>query len=383
MVTLDTLKEKEVIVYGTGLNAVKCVRFLEERRIRISYILDGQGSFGRFKDYPVYTFSEELLKGKYIVIACSEETYGTIKDRLCKCGEFKDFIFYSWLDKKIVFLHGNCHMDIVEAFLKSSKKFQREFVIYPMPRVCEGKTINTDILANMDIWIHEDIRSNNTFGYEVSDEYLRQFMGEDVIEIIIPHLYGLGGGFFPYAKEWNHKSGALLNGAYIGGMFRRQDDLIEQCIETGVNVEQICRHVLLDNIIPSEEIQDNFNAYINKIRERENAWDIKILDFILKHYKYEKLFYDDGHPTNVIMKKISEDILHLLGISDRIWTDMKMDNNEIPIYPWVQKVLGMEWREENIRTGEMAIKCKDFMDIAEYVREYIWWCHPEFDKLDE
>ena len=149
-----------------------------------------------------------------------------------------------------------------------------------------------------------------------------------------------------------------------------------------MSLEQICSYVQGDGILSSGDILQNFNTYITKIQQREKDWDIKISDFILTHYKSEKLFYDSGHPTNVIFEKISVDILQILGISDWISTDLRLDSNEIPIYPWIRKVLGMEWTEERIRVSSNAKKCSDYMDIKEYIREYIWWCHSERDGGD-
>lgn len=383
MVTLDALVGKEIVVYGTGANAVKCVSLLECRGIKIKYILDSREGIGRFKNYPVYMLMDEYLRGKYIIIACDEKRYGEIKVKFGKCREFKDYIHYSWLDKKMVFLYGNCHMDVIEAYLRSSGKFKERHTIYPAPRICMKQPVDPEVLAVMDIWVHEDIRKDNQFGYEFSDEYIRKFMVKDIVEIVIPHLYGLGGGFFPHAYQWNDKNTALLNGVDIGGMFPRRDDLIERCIGQDMDVEQICEYACEDGIIPEEYVLENFNNYIDKIREREKSWDIKILDFILEHYKHEKLFFDPGHPTNIILEKISKDILLLLGVSDDVCTDIKLDGKEIPVYPWIGKALGLEWSETFIRASEGAIKCRDEMDIAEYVREYVWWCYPERVKRIE
>lgn len=383
MVTLNDIKNKEVVVYGTGGNAAKCVYELENNGIDIKYLLDGREGIGKFKDYPVYMPSDKWLKGKYIVAACASETYKVIQDRLHKYKEFKDYIYYNWVNKKMVFLHGNCHMDVIEAYLNSSERFQREYAVYPSPRVCMNIPVNTDVLENMDIWIHEDIRPDNRFGYEFSDKYLREFTAEKVHEIIVPHLYGLGGGFFPFAKDWNNRNTALLNGVNKVGMFPRRDALIEQCLEKNMGLQQIYNYIQENDIVPREYILENFDFYINKIQQREKEWDIKISDFILEHYRSEKLFYDDGHPTNVIFEKISADILQILDIPDRIFTDIRLDANEIPIYPWIRKVLGMEWTEQCIRTSKNANKCGDSMDIKEYIREYIWWCYPEKNERQE
>lgn len=380
MVTLESIRDKNIVVYGTGINAVKCIYFLEMTHVKIEYLVDGRDGTGKFKNYQVCQPSAEVLDGKYIIVACSPETYPVIKKRLQDYREFEDYIFYEWLNRQMVFLHGNCHMDIVESFLKSSINFQKKYAIYPTARICTGMPIDVKMLPNMDVWIHEDIQTTNAFGYEVSDEYIKKYIASDVLEIIMPHLYGLGAGFFPHAKVENKRNVGLLNGAYENGMFPICDDVIEQCVREHKTIEEICRYVNKDNIISAEYIISNFQEYMDKIKEREKNWDIKISDFILQNYRFEKLFYDKGHPTNTILKKISEEILKILGIYDEpITCNGRLDYHEIPVYPWIRKVLGMNWEETDIRIDNNAIKGTENMDISQYIREYIWWCYPEYE----
>lgn len=376
MVTLESLRAKRVVVYGTGINAVKCVSFLERNGIDIEFMVDGKEGIGSFKNYPVYKPISEKLHEKYIVVASAYQTYPTIKNNLKSLKEFENFIYYGWLDKKIVFLHGNCHMDVIEGYLKSSDMFNKEYTIYPTPRICTKERISEEVLKYMDVWIHEDIRSDNSFGYEFSDEYIKRYVASDIKEIVMPHLYNLGAGFFPHAKERNDKNTALLNGAYENGMFPYKDGIIDRCLTEHMSLEKICEYVMMDDILPAKDILDNFDIYIEKIKKREMSWDIRIGNFILENYKKQKLFYDMGHPTNVILKRISIEILkHLKIFNEDIETDTKLDYHEVPIYPWIRKVLNMEWDEKYIRIDDKAIKCTDTMDIAEYVKEYIWWCY--------
>ncbi len=382
MVTLEALRKRNVIVYGTGINAVKCIYFLEMEHIKVEYLIDGREGIGKFKNYQVYQPTSEVLDGKYIIVACAFETYSAIRERLHEYKEFENYIYYEWLDKKMVFLHGNCHMDIVESFLKSSVTFQKEYAVYPTDRICTGKYVNEEILPEIDIWIHEDIQISNAFGYKVSDEYIKKYMSSTVFEIVMPHLYGLGAGFFPHAKQENKRNIGLLNGAYENGMFPLRDEVIEQCVLENKSINEICQYVNRDYIISEEYIKSNFEEYIHKIKIREKEWDIKISDFILQHYKEKKLFYDKGHPTNIILKKISEEILKILGIQEEIECKGQLDYHEVPIYPWIRKVLGMRWEEDSIRTDSNAIKGTENMDIAQYIREYIWWCYPDYKEKE-
>lgn len=376
MVTWEWLKNKKVVMYGTGINAVKCVRLLEKNGIKVEFVLDGKDGIGIFKSYPVYQPIVENLKEYYVVVASSYETYPIIKEKLRGLNEFESYIYYGWLDKKMVLLHGNCHMDVIEDFLNSSEAFSRNYAVYPTARICTKERTKEEVLKYMDVWIHEDIRKDNLFGYEFSDEYMKLNLPKDIKEIIMPHLYSLGAGFFPHAKEKNDKNAALLNGAYENGMFPFKDCIIEECVKRDMNAEEIYEYAMRDNIMPRKYIVDNFNEYIKKIERRESAWDIKILGFILEHYKKEKLFFDMGHPTNIVLKSVALKILEYLGIfGDLIETDVLLDYHEVPIYPWIRKVLGLEWDEDYIRNSKEAIKSSDTMDTAEYIREYIWWCY--------
>lgn len=376
MITLEWLKNKKVVVYGTGINAVKCVSLLERNGINIEFILDGKEGTGIFKNYRVYKPIAENLHEYYIVVASAYGTYPIIKEKLSGLHEFENYIYYGWLDKKIVFLHGNCHMDVIEGFLNSSEQFRRNYAVYPTARICTKERVKEEVLKYMDIWIHEDIRKDNLFGYEFSDEYMEVYLPDGIKEIIMPHLYNLGAGFFPHAKEKNDKNSPLLNGEYENGMFPFEDSIIEECLRRHMNAEEVYEYAMQDDIMSREYIVDNFDKYIKKIEQRESAWDIKILGFILDNYKKEKLFYDMGHPTNIVLKQVAIKILEHLGIlGDNIETDVVLDYHEVPIYPWIRKVLKLEWDENYIRNGKGAIKSSDTMDTAEYIREYIWWCY--------
>ena len=53
-----------------------------------------------------------------------------------------------------------------------------------------------------------------------------------------------------------------------------------------------------------------------------------------------------------------------------------MDAHESPIYPCVRDALGLKWDIQYIRKqGKKFVKN---MDLAEYIREYIDWCYPDY-----
>ena len=366
--TDHTIKEKlrhGCAVRGTGLHGAKCAWMCQKFGIDIRYFIAKNGSKAEsFRGKKIYN---ENVEGLYVVVATSIEVYRSIADELRGEGkrEFEDFAYYEWLYKDVVLLHGNCHMTVIKKFLLSSVTFADHFAIYPYPLlVSETKEFRTEpeIFRHIDVWIHQDIRKNNQFGYQVSDEYIRSYVALGIKEITIPHLYGIGKILFPQSISKGEKNEAINDGLDSDGMFLHGDKVIEEAISKGMNIDEIIEYCRSDSVMSEEEIRDNFSAGMAKLKEREKLWDIPIYDFIKGNYRNTKLFYDDGHPTNVIMQKIAEEILKRLGIChSKIQCDSKMDLNEKYVYPIVKKTLGLRWEDREIRvTGKKLAEHMSF-----------------------
>lgn len=367
--------KSECAVRGTGVHGAKCSYLLSGLGINIKYYVSKGKNICAFRGKKVY---DENIDNLYMIIATSSGVYVQIADELRKAGkrEFEDFAYYEWLFKDVVLLHGNCHMGIIGRFLLSSAKFRDAYTIYPYPLlVSETKEFRTEreVFRHIDVWIHQDIRSNNRFGYEVSDDYIRSGIRSEITEIVIPHMYGIGRMLFPQSIELDGNE-ALSDGDDIAGMFSQGDKVIEECIAKGMNVDDIITFCKSDVALKKDEIKENFNVQMNKLKKREKQWDIRIADYVEKHYRNEKLFYDDGHPTNSVMKQISGEILQRLNIDDwEIHCEITMDEHEKHVYPIVRKVLGLKWADGEIRkTGR---KLAEHMDFDEFIREYCWWRH--------
>ncbi len=379
MLSMDRKKCKKTVVFGTGLDAVKCIYHLQKREIEIAYCLNNNCKEEQFCGYPVYEPDQNHLKNVFLLVAVRSHVYPIISRQLQENGllEFTDYIYYEWAYKKVVLLHGNCHMAIIRSFLLSSESFNRQYSVYPNPPIYEIKAgkIEKNVLENCDIWIHEDIRPDNDYSYFLSDEYMRNLCRADVTEIIIPHLFGLGKAFFPQS-EWNLRNRKIKNGEDANGMFPHADKVIDGCVEQGMDKEAIIEYCMSDQALSRNEIEENFKLYLDKMTIREQKWDIKIVDYILKNYKKRRLFYDMGHPTNEILGVISSAILDKLNIRNAcITANENLDVHEEPVYPIVKKVLHMDWDNGWIRKSVMGKKACSKMDFTEYIKEYLWWCH--------
>lgn len=376
-ITIDDLKNRNIAVWGLGLNAVKCSYFLTTNGIEIECYFSNSPKVNKFCGKSVYEFDDKNKEDLFIIVATNVATYRIISKQLEGFGvvEFSDYIFYEWIGRKLVLLNGNCHMTIIQEYLMSLSLFNDLYSIYPAPLVCDNEEgISKTLCKQIDVFIHEDIRSNNEFGYKVSDEWIRSNVKNNIIDITIPHLFGLGKCLFP--QHINAKNNLKINnGLDSNGMFPYGDSIIEGLLEEGRSEEYIIDYCKSNNAIEEKIILDNYTEFMNKIRVREESWDIKIYDFILSNIKDNQLFYDKGHPTNFVLHYISEKIAEILGVmkDDELICNNTLDTHEEPVYPVVKKVLGLKWEKKYIRNSKDAKKMKDKMDFEEYIKEYIYW----------
>ena len=378
MLSLD--KQKKYIIWGTGIIAMRFFCSHCEH-ISIEYFVDNNVD----SEYKNILFNKEVknpanidFSGKYVIVACQNvSTYFEIKKQLCHVGmkEFTDFAYYVFYEKEIAIIHGNCHTRVIRKMLESSSDFLEHYFIYPIPQVqyLINAKISEDLLDNVDIFIHEDIQVDNSIGYYVSDEYMYSKLRPDVKNIIIPHLFGLGSFMFPQS-EYN-PSLCRWAGSKNITCFVSRDRIIDSAILNGYDLKSI-KGLIKEQVFSEEEIKNNFEYYISKIKERENAWSFRISDYILENYKKEKLFYDQNHPTNSLLKEISIRILQELGIQEKdLYADEVLDINEEFVYECVKKTLDIRWDETIVRKSLNARRMAAQMDYEQYVREYLYWCH--------
>lgn len=219
-----------------------------------------------------------------------------------------------------------------------------------------------------------DIRRNNEYGYQLSDEYVMPKLNENCKTITIPNLYGAGKIYFPLLGKVNNNNIPLSNGKDIDGLFLQYDEYIENMLDDNKTEQEIIEEIYETKGRYDDIIFECLDETFNKIRKREEKWDIKVLSYIIENYKKRKLFYDIGHPTEILIAYISKELLGILGINSQM--NLKsgpMSTHELPIYPFVAEVLRLEFKDEYIRRNELDKKLKDAMDLAEYIREYIYW----------
>lgn len=373
--------EKSIAVWGTDKEAVQIYYKLEQDGQKVERFFDNRiEEDDWFLDKPLSKPTSKNIKSYFIYIGCKYHTYRIIADQLETYGldEMRDFLWYDLYKKKIVVLHGNCHMSILRQYLMATKKFIEEgYSVYPNQLIHENKKgyINENVLQACNILIQQDIRGENEFGYKLSTDYLSSKLNREAKNIRIPNLYLIGYSFFPLQK-WNVNNEPLRKINPIkDGIFPRIISVIDEMLAEGKTESKIIEGVMNPQLLSKDEILANFEKYISKIRTREEECDIKISDFILQNYQEQKIFYDVAHPTNYIIEEIWRQVCGLMGIKAEL--EYSINDNlgayEDPVLPCVQNALGLRYNRDSIRTSDCAYRLLEYMNLEEYVKEYIWW----------
>jgi len=368
-----------IIIWGDGRELENFIFELEtsSRNVDINCIAT-DNDYYFLKRYNVKTEKEVLVGRTFqftdkFVIATSDKEYLDRKRRLEDLGyrEFDDFVGYRFFNKKICLINANCYMLFIKKFLNENAEFRSIYGIYPLPPIHENTKgyIGDAVLSHADLYIHQNIRLENMYGSRFSDEYTLSKLKSDCKTICIPNFVGALEGFFPTitGRMYNNVNGKpmcfddwLINEAY-----ERYNGSID-------NIMFYIEHYHFDR----EEVLKNFNAMVEKWREREQKWDVKIVDFILENYQRYYMFEDISHPADCLQHEISRRVLKAIGC-----TDINRETHyhmgccmEIFMWPQIREILGINWRKSQIRlyTSDYCYHDSQPINIRQYVQEYIW-----------
>lgn len=372
---------KKIVLFGTGLQAEKFA-FECGKDFDIQYVVDFEASEKKFLGtYDVQKANAENCS-KFFLVVAGDYYRSKIIPFLSKMGmkELEDYIWYEWNDKKIVVLNANCYGPQIKKYLQADTDFNSNFAFYPVPTICENKqkSISEHIMKKCSIFIHQDIRVQNAFGYKLSDEYLMKQLPPHALSITIPNLVGFGTAFYPQSDLTNKRSRPYPNAA--NGLFPHADKVIDHFCEEGNSVEEILYKCRDGEIFSKQKIVDGLNENYRKFKQREEKWDIKVLDMIMDLHRDTQVFYDGAHPANFIIRYICENILDRLGIHKKL--DLYgngLNLYENPVYPDVKEALMLSWggAEAFLRKDSPFKLTKRNMDMEEYIKEYVFWCYTD------
>ena len=367
------LREK-YILYGAGLEGERFMFRHMELTDRIVFCIDGYRQ-GDFHGIPIKRIEEvdNLFEYK-ILVAALPETYIKLKSILETYGlkEFEHFNWIRYVEKKVVIISANCHGEALINYLNMSKEFKKRYEIYPIPAIHlnTSKTINSKLLENADVFIHQDIRSENKFSYELSDEYLLPQLSSDCIKITIPNLVGMGHWMFPQHGDCG-KVVKLANGNWP---LLVENTVLEEAYKDGgvVTLEEY-RNFYTSFRYSKEYLDELKDKDMKKLRKREQNWSIQLSDYIEQNCHNIACFVDRDHPSAIVAKEIGRRVLDLLKLPR--FHDEEYDfilGLPMPMLPSVAEYFNLRYEENEVRD---YYNCADEDMLDTYIKAYIWLYH--------
>jgi len=369
----NNLQDKYVL-YGAGVEGEKFLFRHMELVDRIVFCIDGYRT-GDFHGIPIKKIEEaENLFEYKILVAGLAETYVKLKSILESYDlvEFEHFNWIGYVEKKVVVINANCHGEALMKYLNMSKGFRENYVIYPIPAIHlnVSKAINPLLLKNTDVFIHQDVRRENVYSYELSDEYLLRQLPSECIRITIPNLVGMGHWIFP-----QHGAG---------------DKMIEK---PNGNIAILGRDLVLDEAFKNEDvhsIDDYRNFYtsfkfskeyleelktndMEKMKRREKSWDIQMSEYIECNCHNRACYVDKSHPSIEVIKQIGREVLKLLNLPD--FNDEGYDYKlglPMPLLPSVTEYFNLNYEQTEV-AEYYGCTTEDLLDV--YIKYYMWTCH--------
>lgn len=367
---------KKYVLYGVGVEAEYFLYENQDVLQDIAFCIDRK-DVSTFYGLEVYHLEDvdvlQLINTHYFIVAAWGSNFAEIKKDLCRYGlkEWEHFIWSRAFRRKVVVINANCHGVAVKNYLCQSVSFLNGYMIYPIPAVhlSEG-VIDIDLLRHTDVYIHQDIRRENSISYQLADEYVQQYLPKSVMDICIPNLVGMGTWMYPSLGGADKFLNPGKESIYVLYRDRVLDEAAKKC-----HTYEEIKKFWIDYKYEENRMENDFIICMNKLKEREKNWDIKIYDYIMGNYRTVPCFTDASHPSKYVMKVIGRQIARIMGLTDI--DDDGYESNMGLMVPIMNSVL--EYFQLNFQVPCESRKAyfskMTESEIDDYIKAYFWWYH--------
>lgn len=393
-----------IVLYGTGMFAEKFYYKFREQ-FSIEYCID-QRKRKTFHGLEVFKPEEkscDLKTKKVIVAVAGDKQYNAIRKTLIKMGlkEFEDFLWSYELGKKIAILYGNCHFAVLKEYLIRTPSFALEYTIrfksvydkegddfYRVPSETE--------LRNCSLLIMQDIRNENSHQL-LSVTEIKEMAPDCCKIVVVPNLYGYNLFFPQFLKSpsneprvasechvaeisgnENEEGKRIANIAWEVGFMINSDENIAFVHNKKLSIEHVISFMEDDNYYDHDDIRNNFDEQIRKIKERESFCDIIISDYLIETLHDKQMFYDPQHPCEHVICEKGRRILLRLGLVPlpECVISPILNDTELFIYESVRQALNLNYRQDYIRIGaDHASLQHGCLSREEYVKDVLSWTY--------
>lgn len=233
----------------------------------------------------------------------------------------------------IVTIYSTCQGEGIKHYLGYYFNIQNIIVIHNYSMVKNKEIININLLKNTDIFIYQDMPSK--WGIYSTDENIKNnilsYLKKECIKISIPYVY----------CDWLWSVGKMI----IRDSTIDFDDISK---ETELNPKYINKDYI-QKLKINKSLKDILDLYdnneldfdyenrkinsINILKKKEENCMVKISNFILENHTKKDLFLTHNHPTYIILKEMTKQILNILKIKHDDFDVKTLDDN-YEIHPY-------------------------------------------------
>lgn len=338
-------------------------------------------------DVKVALFDKTILSEEQLVIICSPNKFGLLKRRLDYSGkkEYKDYISWELADhilyrKKLMVCMGTQLIGQTCLFLNENKLLTSQYSIiyYPESELMEAYKNRLLEYIHVCRCCSVYIRSSCE-----KEQFALKILGRTVLsetcKIILVSDYGFGGYYPQITKDRNTISDYLLREYerlsidYETLAFSRIDkEILNLCLQN-VSIDNIVEKIMDDKFYPKEYIEQFFFNEIRQFEQMENNTDIRLAGYIREQHT-ECLCRNLNEWNEPVIFYVYKAILEILNIhSTTIVKDKRiliLENNsgsELPIYPSVQKALGLSETLRNKKYRIVTYNNIEYMTLDKYL----------------
>lgn len=220
----------------------------------------------------------------------------------------------------------------------------------------------TSLFQYADLFIYQPIHDHGNYDTDYIKNHL---LKKECVCISCPFMFFLG-----YQPD--------CVGQHLNPYFPYGFQELNNHISTGqYTVDELIDLSKRDDFLSPDYIIERMNFSLNFLKNTEKSTTIIISDFIEENYKKRKLFFTVSHPTNVLLAEFFKRLLNVLNLSDDCIENGQFMQSEIfaglitPIYPCVEKFLGLEFENDDICSNEKH------MSYDTFIHEYYRLLYPE------
>jgi hypothetical protein len=275
-------------------------------------------------------------------------------------------------------IYGGCHATVISDFL-GYIGFSNTETSTNYQLISEGNPIKPEVfLDQVDLFIFSPVLNKPGFNTEPLEKYA---ISNGIKTISYPWLQW--NGYHPYMSiDRSNNDGLISNYTWYFHRLLRELASEHKTFASFLEAAQSFR--------PSESAEIHLMQTTEMLRQAELDTDIKVSDFILKHYHNTLLFHWPAHPTNYLYAYFLSELIQLitdLGISLSTRIDIQSYLNKkgeihpdssIPILGHVKEDLGLTVGNEIFMFwplfGKRKFNLEDYFrlhyDPSEFTRLY-------------